>query len=161
LFGADARAWVGNLLEREEAPRGPQLVVVELRSSLETIEEEVISVRNCEIASEQEFEFERVRSFQHQFILPEDLAPEVSAVLLASLEQQYGFQQDQEVERRYMLRMSAGANSGADYQVEWQAHWREGDLVVTWEDGEEDRVPYRALTDLEFFFQSSQEVRCP
>jgi hypothetical protein len=161
IFGPDLRLLAADLFRPEATPAAPQLEVVEFSSYVETLEEEVIPVRNCGATSEQDVEFERIRPLMHQFVLPEDTPPGVAPVLLAALERHYGFSQGQEVERRYILRMNAGPNSGADYLVEWQGYWVEGQVVVRSAEGEEGSIPYQALADLEFFFKDSRTVRCP
>jgi hypothetical protein len=160
VFGSDIRSWAADLFTREASPAGPQIEVVEAGRFVSTDEEEIIPVRNCGTNTEQEFEIERVRTVQHQLVLDETLDPEIADVLMPHLQRYYGFEDNEQVERRYLLRLSAGPDSGADYRVEWQNVWVEGEIVVTWPEDDQDRVPYQALTDLEFFFESSQEVPC-
>jgi hypothetical protein len=160
LFGSDIRAWVSDLFTPDAPPGGPQIEVVEAGRFVETIEEEVIPIRNCGVNEEQEFEVERVRTLQHSLLLDPSLDPDIGQVLLPHLERHYGFQHDEAVERRYLLRLSAGPNSGANYLVEWQAVWVEGEIVVTWPEGEQDRVPYQVLAEVEFHFDSSQDILC-
>jgi hypothetical protein len=161
LFGADARAWLQDFFTREQAATGPQFEVVEQGDFIQTIEEEEIPVRNCGAAQEQDFELERIRTFQHEIILPESLDGQAVQILQTALERHYTLAAGLPVERRYVLRMTAGPDSAANYLIEWHGRWVEGEIVVTWEDGEQDRVPYQVLLDLEFFFQSSQSVPCP
>jgi hypothetical protein len=159
VVGNDVRAWVGSLFIREEPPV-TQFSIVELDRTAEKLEQEVISVSNCGNDEAQEFEVNRDRSFEHIIFFPQDISEELARQISDKMFEEYGFLDGQVVDRRYRIHASASAGSHADFTIEWQEDWREGEVIVIPPEGEEERYPYQLLNDLEFVFLGSEENPC-
>jgi hypothetical protein len=160
LFGEDVRSWIAGLRE-DRTPPQPVIAVVEMGGFPEAVEEEVIQVDNCDLSEETIENVLRSRHFVPVFLFEDDLEPAAVEVFTRHLEVYYGFQQDQVVERRFNIQLTAAANSRADYTLEWQQVWTEGLLQVTWQDGSEDDFGYQALTDIDFSTLRISQIDCP
>ena len=159
VFGPDIRNFLGSLFRRE--PAAPQIEIVVSGETNEAIDVEVIPLRNCESTEELNTDVERSRQFQHKFILDLELEEEIARVLTQRLEEYYGFKDGQPEERRYSINLTAPASSGVDYTLEWQNKWDEGQIIITWPEGEQDNISYQALTSVEFMFTNIQQIACP
>jgi hypothetical protein len=160
LFGEDVQTWIAELGEDRTPPQAA-VTVVETGGIQEPLEQEVIAVDNCDQDEDTVEEVLRSRQFIPVFQFEDELDPEAVEALARQLEAYYGFQQGQQVERRFNLQLTAAAGSLAEYTLEWQQVWTEGVLQVTWQDGSEDQFDYNALTDIEFRTVNISQAACP
>jgi hypothetical protein len=160
LFGEDVQSWIAEFGEDRTPPQAA-VTVVETGGIQEPLEQEVIAVDNCDQDEDTVEEVLRSRQFIPVFQFEDELDPEAVEALARQLEAYYGFQQGQQVERRFNLQLTAAAGSLAEYTLEWQQVWTEGVLQVTWQDGSEDQFDYNALTDIEFRTVNISQAACP
>jgi Flp pilus assembly pilin Flp len=161
VFGPDIRDFLGNLLRREEPP-GQQFMVIEMEETFTVIDQEVISLRNCDNPEDLGETVERVRQHTGMYFIDAEIDFALLEVLLDQLEQYYGINVGELVEQRYTIPISADPNSAVDYTVEWQEIWGEGEIVVEGPaNGDEETYPYYALKGIEFSIEDIQPVACP
>ncbi|RPI33457.1 MAG: hypothetical protein EHM70_05930 [Chloroflexota bacterium] len=153
LFGPDVRLWLEERREAasEESTRDDlQIEVREGNNYAEIIDTETISASNCTSSAILMTDEVRVRQVEYAINTAEIPDRQVEDAVLLQLLGFYGLETALPVEKTYTIHISVDPTSRADYHVNWEYLWREGEVVVTLSDGAEQTYSYQVRTGLNF-----------